>query len=153
MLASPKVCQLEVVLKSSSEVELSETEFNVPNLKTVGSSEITLSKLDNYEEYDRVTFRAQVNKVGKPHTVGGGKVKQEVLLCDSTASATITLWEDDANMLIEGKSYQMNRVIVRFFLGKSHLSMPPSGATVEEIDDLENVVATSASITENVWCY
>ena len=128
---------------------MSEAEFHVPNLKTVGSTEITLSELGNYEEYDRVTVKAHVKKVGEPQTVGAGKVKQEVLVCDTTSSATITLWEDDVGMLIEGKSYLFNRVIIKCFLGKSHLSMPPSGATAEEINNLENVVATSASITDN----
>lgn len=69
-------------------------------------------------------------------------------MCDSTGSATLTLWGDDINMLIEGKSYQMNRLVVRSFLGKNHLSMPPSGATIEEIDDLENVIPTISCITE-----
>lgn len=58
--------QLEIVLKSFSDVVASETEFHVPNLKTVGSTEITLSNLDDYEEYDRVTVRAHVKKVGEP---------------------------------------------------------------------------------------
>lgn len=89
-----------------------------------------------------MTFRALVKKVNEPHTVGGGKQKQEVFVCDSTGSATLTLWEDDINMLIEGKSYQMNRLVVRSFLGKNHLSMPPSGATIEEINDLKNVIPT-----------
>lgn len=43
----------------------------------------------------------------------------------------------------------MNRLVVRSFLGKTYLSMPPSGATIEEIDDLEDVVHTSAFITED----
>ena len=34
--------QLEVVLKSHSQVQVSDVEFDIPNIKTVGSSEITL---------------------------------------------------------------------------------------------------------------
>lgn len=75
---------LEIMLRSATQVERSETEFDVPNLKTIGSSEITLSELGNYEEYSRVTFRAQVAKVGEPRTVGTGKMKQDILICDST---------------------------------------------------------------------
>ena len=116
------------------------------NLKTVGSSEITLADLENYEEYSRVTFRAQVTRVGEPRTVGAGKKKQEVVLCDSTGSATLALWESDTDMLIEGKSYQMNRLVVRSFLRKTYLSMPPSGATIE---DLQDVIHTSAPIMED----
>lgn len=128
-------------------MEASENEFHIPDLKTVGSALITLNELNNYDEYDRVTYKALVREVGEPQTVSGGKIKQEALLCDSTGSATITLREGDVGMLILGKSYQLNRVIVRGFLGKYHLSMPPSGATAEEIDDLENVITTFASIT------
>ena len=140
--------QLEIILKSSSEVEPSENEFHVPDLKTVGSALITLNQLNEYDEYDRITVKALVKEVEEPQTVGGGKIKQGALLCDSTGSATITLWEGDVGMLIVGKSYQLNRVIIRRFLGQYHLSMPPSGATAEEIDDLENVIATSTSITK-----
>ena len=34
----------------------------------------------------------------------------------------------------------MNRLVVRSFLGKQHLSFPPTGSTIEEIDHLENVI-------------
>ena len=136
---------LEIVLKSSSQVEVSEADFHVTNLKTVGSSEIQLCDLDKQDEYTRVTFSAQVAKVSEPCSVGAGKTKQEVLLCDASGSATLTLWEDDVNMLTENKSYQMNQLVVRSFLGKNHLSMPPSGATIDEIEDLEEVKTPSTS--------
>ena len=136
--------QLEIVLKSSSEVEASENKFHIPDLKTVGSALITLNELNNY----RVTLKALVREVGEPKTVSGGEIKQEALLCDSTGSATITLWEGDVGMLILGKSYQLNRVIVRCFLGKYHLSMSPSGATAEEIDDLQASQPAAAAYRE-----
>ena len=88
-------------------------------------------------------------KISEPQKVGVGKSKQEVLLSDSTGSAMLTLWEDDINMLIEGKSYQTNRLVVKCFLGKTHLSMPPTGATIEEIDDLENVIQTASSLNDD----
>ena len=141
--------QLEVALKSHSQVQVSDVEFDIPNIKTVGSSEITLGELHHYDEYDRVTFRAQVMKISEPQKVGVGKSKQEVLLSDSTGSAMLTLWEDDINMLIEGKSDQMNRLVVKCFLGKTHLSMPPTGATIEEIDDLENLIQTASSLNDD----
>lgn len=136
---------LEIVLKGSSQVEVSEADFHVTNLKTVGSSEIQLCDLDKHDEYTRVTFSAQVAKVSEPRSVGAGKTKQEVLLCDASGSATLTLWEDDVNMLTENKSYQMNRLVVRSFLGKNYLSMPPSGATIDENEDLEEVKTPSTS--------
>ena len=52
--------KLEVVLKSKTQVEETNIEFDIPDLKTVGSSEIQLNELDRQEEYDRVTVRVMV---------------------------------------------------------------------------------------------
>ena len=43
-------------------------------------------------------------------------------------------------MVKEAKSYQINKLVVRSFLGKQHLSFPPIDSTIEDIDDLESVV-------------
>ena len=40
-------------------------------------------------------------KVNEPQKVGMGKLKQEVILADSTATAMVTLWETDVTMLID----------------------------------------------------
>ena len=141
--------QLEVVLKSSTQVELSTVQFDVDDLKTVGSAEIPLNELQDHDEYDRVTIRAQVMRANEPQKVGMGKLKQEVILADSTATAMITLWETDVNMLIEGKSYQMSKLVVRSFLGKQHLSFPPTGSTLEEIDHLENVIIPDTPLDDD----
>ena len=100
-----------------------------------------------------MTFSAQVAKVGEPRSVDTGKMKQDVLLCNTTGTATLSLWEDDIHKLVEGQSYQMDRLMVRSFQGKNHLSMPPSGATIEEIDDLQGVKTPStASVTDEIEC-
>ena len=88
-------------------------EFSVPDLKTVGSKEIKLSQLPEQEEYDKVTVAAQVFKVNKPQTFGAGKIKQNITLADATGTATLTLWEGD--MLLQNKSYQTNRLVVRSY--------------------------------------
>lgn len=70
----------------------------------MGSSEIQLWDFDKHDEYIRVMFSAQVAKISEPRSVGVWKTKQELLLCDASGSATLTLWEDDVNMLTENKS-------------------------------------------------
>ena len=57
-----------------------------------------------------------------PQNIGSGKLKQEVIIADATAKAMLTLWEGNINMVKEAKSYQVNKLVVRSFLGKQHLS-------------------------------
>ena len=93
--------------------------------------------------YDKVTIRAQVVKLAEPAAVGRGLTKQEVTIADSTEAAILTLWEADVNTLRLGQSYQFNRIVIRKYRGKYQLSYPPSGASVETIDDLEEVMSDS----------
>ena len=133
--------QLEILLKNSTQMELSTAEFSIPDIKTVGSLEIKLKELSDQDEYAKVTIKAKVIKANEPQKVGTGKIKQDVTIADSTATAMVTLWESDVHMLIQNKCYQMNKLIVRSFLGKYYLSVPSTGATIEEIDDLVDIVS------------
>ena len=103
---------LEIVMKSSTKVEQSDTEFFVDNLKTVGSTRIDIGQLSTLNEYDRVTVQITVVKVNEPQEVSGGKHKQEVVIADARGSTILTLWEADMNSLEVSKSYQLNRIMV-----------------------------------------
>lgn len=130
---------LEVVLKAHTKIEPSDAKFNVPNIKTVGSSFLPLHQINQLNQHDRVTVKVHVVKVNDVLTTTGGKRKQEVIVADSTARATVTLWEADIGILKPQKSYQLNRLEVRFFQGKPQLTFP-SVASVDEIDDIEDIV-------------
>ena len=132
--------KLEVVLKSYSKVERSEVQFSVDNVKTIGSTSIKLDQLQDFNEYDRVTVRASVLNASEQQTVGSGKIKQDVTIADKTAQATVTLWEQNVDILKIGQSYQLNRLEVRHYLGQYHLSFPSTGASVEPIDDIGPVI-------------
>ena len=45
-------------------------------------------------------------------------------------------------------SYQLNRVPVRIFMAKHHLSIPTAGSTIEGISDVENTADTDGSEDE-----
>ena len=45
-------------------------------------------------------------------------------------------------MIIELKSYQLNRIQVHHYLGKPEVTFPLFGATAEEIDDVLDTVPT-----------
>ena len=63
----------------------------------------------------------------------------------------LVLWESNVNTLVHHKSYQLNRVIVCVFMGKHHLALLQTGATVDEIDDVENLhVHTDSSEEESI---
>ena len=65
-------------------------------------------------------------------------LKQDVIIADATAKSSVTLWESNVNAMQPQNSYQLNRVLVRIFMGKHHLSIPTAGSTIEEISDVEN---------------
>jgi hypothetical protein len=137
--------QLEVAIKDYTKITTSTSTFDVANMMTLGAQEIELKQLPSVSEFNRVICRALVTKQSEPQKVGGGKTKQDVTIKDATGSATLTLWENDVGSLKVGDSYQFNRVVVRTFKNKTYLSLPPSGATIEPIDDLGDVSETDDS--------
>ena len=75
-----------------------------------------------------------------PTTVSTGKQKQDVIIGDDTGTTTLTLWEQNIGILTENTSYQLSRVQVHSYLGRSELTFPVFGAAIEERDMLENVL-------------
>ena len=139
--------KLEVKLKSHTQIEPTDADFNVQsmNLKTVGSKQISLDQLVHIKEFDRVTVTIKVTKADEPQVVGEGKTKQELTIADATSSAVLTLWETDIKScaLKIGQSYQLNRVQVRIFRGKYYLYFPMTGASVDTIEDIGEVIDDS----------
>lgn len=74
-----------------------------------------------------------------PVTVSNGKQKQDIVIADSTGHTTLTLLEEDIGMIVESKSYQLNRVQINHYLGKIELNFPCFGVSAQEIDDLLHV--------------
>ena len=130
---------LEVVLKTHTSIQPSDVTFDVTNLKTVGSPLTQLSDLHTKDEYSKVTVTVKVLKVHEPQTVSTGKMKQDVVIADTTARSQVTLWESDMNKLEEHKSYQLNRAVVRIYMGKRYLTIPQTGSTIEEISNIEDL--------------
>ena len=58
-----------------------------------------------------------------------------MIVANTTGSTLLTLWEQDIGLLTEKRSYLLSRVHVHRFYGKSELSFPFFGATIEEIED------------------
>ena len=137
----------EVVLKTHTKIEPSRTQFDVPDLKTAGSSVIQLDKVNQLPQHERVTIKVSVVKVNEPQTVPGGKVKQDVVVVDSTAKATVTLWESNIGLLKQQKSYQLSRLEIRSYEGKQYLAFP-STPSIDEITDLKETIEVTTSSDE-----
>ena len=135
-------------MKSHTKIEESKTHFDVPDLRTAGSSMITLNQLGEIPEHQRVSVRVTVVKINDVQKVGS-KSKQHLQVADSTGKATVTLWEPDTNSLQETKSYQLNRLEVRTYMGKKHLSFP-STTSIDKISDIDDVIdCTTSSRRDN----
>lgn len=95
-----------------------------------------LSNIIDFCEYDHVTIRVKVLKVNDSQLVSTGKTKQDIDVVDLTGATTLTLWESDVGSLLPATSYQINRVHIHKFNGKTTLTYPSHGASFQEIEDL-----------------
>lgn len=112
--------KLEIVLKGYTQIELSNTKFDLSEVATVGSDTIFLSSLPNKKDFDKVTVRIKVVRIGNPESVGRNKTKQDISISDATANACLTIWEQDIGKFQIGLSYQLNHFNVRSYRGKQH---------------------------------
>ena len=87
--------ELEVVLRSSSGVELSLKKFTVGDIGRLVNSKMKLKDLNSRNTFDKVCVEAKVVRVDESVKVAGGISKQDVVIADSTSVAKITLWERD----------------------------------------------------------
>lgn len=125
--------QPEVVVKSYTGVSLSPKSFEIEDLDNAGSRSIRISEIVEMKIHDHVSVKIKVLKVKQPDVVTNGKRKQDVVIADASGS---TLWEDDIGSLIDGKSYQLSKVLVQTFKERHYLSFP-STAKVSVIEDVD----------------
>ena len=130
----------QVVIKSYTAIEKAkEKTFTINDPTTLGSPRLHINHLDTLNDYDRVTLEVKVMKVNEQITVPTGKIKQDVIIADHTGSTTLTLWQNDINLLVQGNSYKLNRMQVHTYLSKKLLTLPLSGGTIEQIDEIQNI--------------
>ena len=138
----------EVVLKSHTKIEESQSHFDVADIKTAETSVIQLDKVNQLPQHERVTIQVTVLKIHEPQALPGGKIKQDVVVADSTSKAIVTLWESSIGLLKTQKSYQLNRLETRSYQGKQYLAFP-TAPSIDEIADLEDVIEPTTSSDED----
>ena len=71
------------------------------------------------------------------------KMKQDIIVADQTATARVTLWEDNVGAFNEGKSYILKSFVERVSQLTKYLSMGEDATEIVPIKDIGVVAATS----------
>ena len=130
---------MEIILKSTSQVQMSPQKFPKHKVATFVNENISLDCLERKGEYDNVTVSAKVLYVEEPVQVSSISTIQEVTIADASAAAKLTLWQDNLNAVEEGNCYEFKNVVVRVFRNEQYLSIPKEGASITHIDDIGDV--------------
>ena len=71
------------------------------------------------------------------------KMKQDIIVADQTATARVTLWEDNVGAFTEGRSYILKNFVVRVYQSTKYLSMGGDATEIVPIEDIGMVAAAS----------
>ena len=130
--------EMEVIMNKYTDVVKSPSKFDfvpVPQDQQV-CDEVTLDKLQDLNNYQRVTVSVKVVSETAVIELQNGLTKQEYVVGDTTATGTVTVWEKSTGILKVGSSYKISGVMVRIYNGKKYLSIPKEKCTISEIDDI-----------------
>ena len=127
---------LEVLLKHSSQVQMSPKKISQNKVAKLMSNNIKLVDLEKRNDYDRVTVTAKVIRIEDPVKVSPVLRKQNITIADTTTAVKLTLWEDAIGKLTLNKTYQFTQFTVRTYQSEKYLSLPREGATFVEVEDM-----------------
>ncbi len=134
--------EFEVLVKGCTELLQSpKKKFDIGDvdLAAIDTKMITLDKLAELPDFQRVTVAVKAVRVDQPVHVVGGKRKQEIMLSDSSGKSKLTLWEGDIGKISQGKSYMLRNVRVQSYNGSKYVAMPRDDATIETVSDIGEV--------------
>ena len=132
--------ELEVLVRSNSDLHLSPTKFDVAAsaMSRDLGGEVSLAELTQVSNFKKICVRVKIMAVKESETVRNALVKQDCIVADASQAVSLyILWEENINCLEEGVSYKLSGLIVRTYNGKKYLSMPKdSSFDFEIIDDV-----------------
>ena len=142
---------LEILVGKDSQVDVSDKEFDVSAISDAKYGEtISLDQLPDLDQFQRVSVTVKVLRVDDPQQIPSGKMKQDVLVGDSTGTARLTLWEEEIGSMDDNSSYQLKGVTVRQFKGKRFLSTSKGISCILEADDIGSVDEQSEEDDDNI---
>lgn len=135
----------ELMLKSGSSIKESPKKIDVSTLiadNEKSNNEITLEQLPEMALFQKVIVTVKVIKVNDTVQLPE-KMKQDIIVADQTATARVTLWEDNVGAFNEGRSYILKNFVVRVYQSTKYLSMGGDATEIVPIEDIGMVAAAS----------
>ena len=140
----------EIMLKNGTEIRESSKKLDVPAIIQEcmpKPKSIHLNSLPDIEQFEKVIVHAKAIAVSGANQVSD-KIKQDVIIADSTGSAKVTFWEDNVDTLTEGVSYRLENFVVREYQTMKYLAMSKAqGSKATTIPDL-NVIGADDPVAE-----
>lgn len=86
--------------------------------------EVKMNELENINDGRKVLLKGTVMSIAPIRAVSTGKV-QDTIICDSSGSVNLSVWEDNVDQLEVGKSYCFHNVAVRSYRGEKSVIFLP----------------------------
>ena len=94
--------------------------------------------------------KGKVIQLEEATKAANGKNIQNILIADRTATARVTLWEEDINKLVTNKSYQFKQLVLKEFRGERQLSSIKDHTKIAQIDhDLDEIARNEVQLPVN----
>lgn len=127
---------MEVVVTTSTTIGDSPRKYPSVATPTTASQSITLDKLQNLQNFQRVTVVIKVLRADPKMEVKPGLFKQDLCVSDATGTARLTVWQDTINSLKVEESYKIEGLIVCSFSNQKYLTPPKPGCCITPQADI-----------------
>jgi ssDNA-binding replication factor A large subunit len=119
-------------MQSPKKFELTAEPSNSPTLTQISQ----ISKMANF---DLVNVEVKVSQVNPPCTVPTGKLKQDLIVADSTGTIKLTIWGNEVGKYEIDSSYQLQQMSIRTYNGYKYLNFPKEGGSSTKIGDIGDI--------------
>ena len=145
--------KLEILVSKETGVVKSEKELDI-DIDAIQKNQngiiATLEEIIGMPQFERVTVSVKVIRVDDPMEIPGGLRKQDTMVGDKSGTIRFTVWESEIGQMETGCSYKLVGVMVRDYRGNKFLSTSREGSTIEEIEDIGDVVDAEDESNSNV---
>ena len=101
---------LEIKLTSKTNIGQSPKEFDSIAEPSNSPAALTpVSQIHKMGNFNHVDLKVKISQVNPPCTVPTGKLKQDLIVADSTGTIKLTHWGNEVGKYDIGSSYQLNR--------------------------------------------
>ena len=137
---------MEIKLTSKTNIGQSPKKFDsIAEPSNSPAAPTPVSQIHKMGNFDRVDLKVKISQVNPPCTVPTGKLKQDLIVADSTGTIKLTLWGNEVGKYDIDSSYQLQQMSIRTYNGYKYLNFPKEGGSSTKIGDIGDV----ANITDN----